>query len=111
MTEPNKNKFIGFLYSIFGGVIVGITMLIFQSSFSDNRAMKVEITRLDKEKLEIKDYREDKIQINAEINKSKVEATLYTDKQIIQLREDMNSKLDMMLENQRETNKLIKLGR
>lgn len=60
MTEKSKQRFIGVSYSVLGGVVVGIVMLVLQSSLSDTKQFREDLIQIDKTKAEY-EYVDDKI--------------------------------------------------
>lgn len=90
MTESKKNRLYGVLYSIVGGVAVGVVMLGIQGFSSDSRSLKKEVIRLDKIKADITvvDEKCDKIKIDIQNDRAAIDMRL----------ERLENKTDRILE-------------
>lgn len=53
MTEKRRLQIIGLVYSVIGGVLVGVSMLMITSFADDRDTIKKEINRLDKSKADV----------------------------------------------------------
>ena len=90
MTESKKNRLYGVLYSIVGGVAVGVVMLGIQGFSSDSRSLKKEVIRLDKIKADITvvDEKCEKIKIDIKNDRAAIDMRL----------ERLENKTDRILE-------------
>jgi uncharacterized protein (DUF3084 family) len=90
MTESKKNRLYGVLYSIVGGVAVGVVMLGIQGFSSDSRSLKKEVIRLDKIKADITvvDEKCEKIKIDIQTDRAAIDMRL----------ERLENKTDRILE-------------
>lgn len=90
MTESKKNRLYGVLYSIVGGVAVGVVMLGIQGFSSDSRSLKKEVIRLDKIKADITvvDEKCEKIKIDLQNDRAAIDMRL----------ERLENKTDRILE-------------
>jgi uncharacterized protein (DUF3084 family) len=90
MTESKKNRLYGVLYSIVGGVAVGVVMLGIQGFSSDSRSLKKEVIRLDKIKADITvvDEKCEKIKIDIQNDRAAIDMRL----------ERLENKTDRILE-------------
>ena len=90
MTESKKNRLYGVLYSIVGGVAVGVLMLAIQGFSTDSKDLKKEVIRLDKIKADI-------TEVDEKCEKIKID--LQNDRAAIDMRlERLENKTDRILE-------------
>ena len=90
MTDKNKTTLKGVLFSVIGGVSVGVVMLAIQGFSSDSKDLKKEVIRLDKIKADITEV-DDKCE--------KIKIDIQNDRAAIDLRlERLENKTDRILE-------------
>jgi histidinol dehydrogenase len=91
MTEQNRNNFKGLIFSVIGGVIVGVVMFTISSFTSDKTEIKNDLIRLDKQKADISFVRECMVDVESRGNKSV---------------DDLNKKLDDLT---KKTDKILEI--
>ena len=90
MTDVNKNNFRGLIFSVIGGVIVGIVMFLISSFSTDKVDIKKDIIRLDKQKADIEYVERCISEVEYRANKNTDDLNKKVD--------DLNKKTDRILE-------------